>query len=187
MRMRWPSLLRAGEISATELLDAHLAVIERQGRALNAWQSVDAAGAREAAALRQTRGWPLLAAREAPRWRRCRRSSASRSRSRTWWSRGDSRRPPAAASSMATAGSTTPTSRSGWRRPGRSSRARPTWTSSPWAPRPSTAPGVRWRTPGTYRACPAAPRVARPPRSPHTMCPSPSAPTPGARSASLPP
>ena len=39
-------LLRAGEASATELLDAHLAVIERQDHALHAWQSLDGPGAR---------------------------------------------------------------------------------------------------------------------------------------------
>ena len=38
------ALLRTGEISAAELLDAHLATIERQDHALNAWQSIDAAG-----------------------------------------------------------------------------------------------------------------------------------------------
>ena len=48
-------LLRAGEISATELLEAHLSVIERQGHALNAWQSLDAPGARAAAAAADTR------------------------------------------------------------------------------------------------------------------------------------
>src|SRR5262245_40407829 len=42
-------LLRSGTISAIELLDAHQARIERQGRALNAWQSLDPQGARLAA------------------------------------------------------------------------------------------------------------------------------------------
>ncbi len=55
MRMRWPSCFGPARSSATELLDAHLAVIERQGRALNAWQSVDAAGAREAASAADAR------------------------------------------------------------------------------------------------------------------------------------
>ena len=44
------ALLRAGDTTSTELLDAHLAVIERQDHALNAWQSTDAPGARAAAA-----------------------------------------------------------------------------------------------------------------------------------------
>jgi aspartyl-tRNA(Asn)/glutamyl-tRNA(Gln) amidotransferase subunit A len=38
--------LRAGEISAVELLEAHLAEIERTDRALHAWVSVDPEGAR---------------------------------------------------------------------------------------------------------------------------------------------
>ncbi len=43
------ALLRAGSVSAIELLEAHQALIERQGRALNAWRSLDPAGARSAA------------------------------------------------------------------------------------------------------------------------------------------
>jgi aspartyl-tRNA(Asn)/glutamyl-tRNA(Gln) amidotransferase subunit A len=39
------SLLRSGEVSAVELLGAHQARIDRAGRALNAWQSLDPAGA----------------------------------------------------------------------------------------------------------------------------------------------
>ena len=42
-------LLRAGETSSVELLEAHIAVIERQDHALNAWQSTDFPGARAAA------------------------------------------------------------------------------------------------------------------------------------------
>ena len=42
--------LRAGRFSAGELLAAHLALIEGQDRALNAWVSLDAPGARAAAA-----------------------------------------------------------------------------------------------------------------------------------------
>jgi aspartyl-tRNA(Asn)/glutamyl-tRNA(Gln) amidotransferase subunit A len=41
--------LRAGDHSARELLDAHLAVIDRQDRALHAWVSLDVERAREAA------------------------------------------------------------------------------------------------------------------------------------------
>ena len=48
-------LLRAGEVSATELLEAHLAVIERQDHALHAWQSLDSPGARATAATADDR------------------------------------------------------------------------------------------------------------------------------------
>ncbi len=48
-------MLRSGELSATELLEAHLAVIERQDHALHAWQSLDAAGARASAAAADAR------------------------------------------------------------------------------------------------------------------------------------
>ncbi len=48
-------LLRSGAVGATELLEAHLAVIERQDHALNAWQSVDAPGARASAAAADDR------------------------------------------------------------------------------------------------------------------------------------
>ncbi|MFN8621825.1 MAG: Asp-tRNA(Asn)/Glu-tRNA(Gln) amidotransferase subunit GatA [Chloroflexota bacterium] len=53
-------LLRAGEVSAVELLDATLARIERQDRALNAWVSLDPEGARDAAQAADAR---LAAAR----------------------------------------------------------------------------------------------------------------------------
>ncbi len=43
------ALLRTGDVSAVELLEAHQALIERQGRALNAWRSLDPEGARAAA------------------------------------------------------------------------------------------------------------------------------------------
>jgi len=43
------ALLRAGEVSSVELLEAHQATIARQARALNAWQSLDPEGARGAA------------------------------------------------------------------------------------------------------------------------------------------
>jgi len=48
------ALLRAGDTTSSELLEAHLAVIERQDHALNAWQSTDVAGARAAAATADT-------------------------------------------------------------------------------------------------------------------------------------
>ncbi len=43
------ALLRAGSVSSVELLEAHQAQVERQGRVLNAWQSRDPVGARAAA------------------------------------------------------------------------------------------------------------------------------------------
>ncbi len=42
--------LRAGDISSRQLVDAHLALAERENAALNAWLMIDAAGARAAAA-----------------------------------------------------------------------------------------------------------------------------------------
>ena len=62
--------------------------------------------------------------------------------------------------------------------------ARRTWTSSRWARRPRTAPSSPPATRGTASASPAAPRGARPPRWRRAWRPSPSAPTPAARSAS---
>ena len=66
------------------------------------------------------------------------------------------------------------------------SSARPTWTSSRWAPRTRTPPTGRCSTPGTASASPAAPRAARRRRSPAASRPGRSAPTPAARSASPP-
>ncbi len=51
-------------------------------------------------------------------------------------------------------------------RPAPCSSARPTWTSSRWARRPSTRPSSSRATPGISRACPAARRAARRPRWP---------------------
>ena len=64
--------------------------------------------------------------------------------------------------------------------------ARPTWTSSPWAPPTRPASTARCAIPGTRRWCPAAPRAARRRRSPRAWCRAPPAPTPVARSASPP-
>ena len=47
------------------------------------------------------------------------------------------------------------------RRPACRSSARPTWTSSRWAPRPSTPPTARPTTRGTSPASPAAPGAGR--------------------------
>jgi aspartyl-tRNA(Asn)/glutamyl-tRNA(Gln) amidotransferase subunit A len=54
--------LRAGEVTAVELLEAHQATIDRQARALNAWQSLDADGARVSAEAADRR---IAAARQA--------------------------------------------------------------------------------------------------------------------------
>ena len=64
------------------------------------------------------------------------------------------------------------------------SSARPTWTSSRWAPPPSTRPTAPRTTRGTSTASPAAPAAARPPPWPPSRRRWPSAPTPAARSAS---
>ena len=69
-------------------------------------------------------------------------------------------------------------------RPARRCSARPTWTSSRWAPRtrtPATAPSA---TRGTASACRAARAAARPPPSRRASRPGRSAPTRAARSAS---
>ncbi len=67
------------------------------------------------------------------------------------------------------------------------SSARPTWTSSRWAPRPSTPATAPPTTRGTSTASPAAPAAARPRPSPPSRRRSRSARTPAARSASPPP
>ena len=64
--------------------------------------------------------------------------------------------------------------------------ARPTWTSSRWAPRTRTPPTATCSTRGTRAASPAAPRAARRRRSRGGSRPARSAPTPAARSASPP-
>ena len=61
---------------------------------------------------------------------------------------------------------TTPRSWPSCAPPGSSRSARPTWTSSRWARRPSTPPTAPRTTRGISSASPAAPAVARPPRSP---------------------
>ncbi len=64
--------------------------------------------------------------------------------------------------------------------------ARPTRTSSRWAPRTRTPPSGRCATRGTASACRAAPRAAAPRRSRPGSRRGRSAPTPAARSASRP-
>jgi Asp-tRNA(Asn)/Glu-tRNA(Gln) amidotransferase A subunit family amidase len=53
-------LLRSGELNAVELLGAHQARIERAGRALNAWQSLDAEAALRSA---EAADWRIAEAR----------------------------------------------------------------------------------------------------------------------------
>jgi aspartyl-tRNA(Asn)/glutamyl-tRNA(Gln) amidotransferase subunit A len=64
------------------------------------------------------------------------------------------------------------------------SSARPTWTSSPWAPRPRTAGSRRPGTPGTSSAYRAAPAAGARRQSPPAWCRSPWEATRAARSAS---
>ena len=66
---------------------------------------------------------------------------------------------------------TTRPSSSGSRPPAWCCSARPTWTSSRWARRTRRASTARCAIPGTRRACRAAPRAARPPRSPRGIAP----------------
>ena len=75
-----------------------------------------------------------------------------------------SRRPAARASWAITSRRTRRPPSSGSKPPGRSSSARPTWTSSPWARRPRTRPSGPCATPGTWSVCRVAARAAR--RSP---------------------
>ena len=70
-------------------------------------------------------------------------------------------RPPYTATAVAQAG----------RRPARRCSARPTWTSSRWAPRTRTPATGRSATPGTSSASRAAPRAARRRRSPGGLAP----------------
>src|SRR5204862_417361 len=64
--------------------------------------------------------------------------------------------------------------------------ARPTWTSSRWAPPARRASTARCAIPGTRSSCPGAPRAAPPPRSPRASSRVRPRPTPAARPASLP-
>ena len=102
----------------------------------------------------------------APRAMSSARSPVCLSPSRTCSSRPTCPRPAARASSRATCRpSTRPSSRA--RAPRDSCRsARPTWTSSRWARRPSTPPTARRTTRGTSTAFPAAPAAVRPRPSP---------------------
>ena len=125
--------LRRGDFSARELTDAHLAAIKKTDRPLHAWVYVDADGARAQADAAD----------------KALRSGAANSPldgipvalKDLVLTKGD----PATAGSRILEGSsarTTPTSRSASRPPARCCRARRTWTSSPWARRPSTRPGA---------------------------------------------
>ena len=98
--------------------------------------------------------------------------------------RGARRSPAARASSPATS---PPTPRPPWSacsRPAPCRRARPTWTSSPWARRARTRRSSAPATRGTSPRCRAAPAAARPRRWRRGACRSRSARTPAARSAS---
>ena len=79
---------------------------------------------------------------------------------------------------------TTRPSPAGCAKRGSSSSARPTWTSSPWAPPPSTRRTARPTTPGTSTGSPEAREVAALPHSRPSRPRWRSAPTPVGRSAS---
>ena len=102
-----------------------------------------------------------------PRWRgasRLGRWRACRWRSRTTFAPGEFPRPARRGCSRVGAPHTTPPWCNGFAPPGRSSWARPTSTSSPWARPPRTPPSVPPATPMTPAGCPAAPAAARPRR-----------------------
>ncbi len=80
-------------------------------------------------------------------------------------------RPAARGSSRAGARPTTRRSPDGCARPGSSSWARPTWTSSRWAPPPSTPPTDRPTTRGTSSGSPGAPAAGAPRRWPPSRRP----------------
>ena len=120
-----------------------------------------------------------------PRRRRAARAArACPSRSRTSPPPRVSPPPRARGSSRAGCRRTTPPWSPSCAQPACRSSARPTWTSSPWAARPSTRPTAPPTTRGTSSASRVAPAVARRPPSPATPRRSPSAPTPAARSGS---
>ncbi len=110
--------LRAGEFSARELAQAHLAAAHRDNRGLNAWLSIDDERALAEADSADAR-WPPPAATDRRPWRPCRRSTACRSPSRTSSRWPAASAPPARGSSRATGPRTTPTSPSGSDRPAR--------------------------------------------------------------------
>ena len=169
--------MAAGEVSAAEVTEAHLARIAAVDDRVHAFLHVAADSA--LARPREIDDRRRRASRSA-RW------PASRWRSRTC-SPPSACRPPAAPASW-TAGTrrTTPPSPGGCGRPARSSSARPTWTSSPWAPPPRTRRSGPAATRGTWAGSRAARPAARPPRWPRTRRRWASAPTPAARSASPP-
>ena len=156
---RWPRRLRAGDVSSRELAAAHLDAAEAGNRALNAWLVIDRERALAAADAADARLAAARRGRSGRAWPRSTRCAASRSalKDLVTQSRAASARP-ARGSSRATSPRSTPTSPSACARPAPSSSARPTWTSSRWARRPSTPRTARRRTRGTSTASPAAAR-----------------------------
>ena len=125
-----PTTLTSGATTSVELTQAHLDRIAEVDDAVHAFLHVDAEGALAQAAESDAR----RAAGDCPR----RRWTACRSRSRTCWPPRGCPRPAGPGSSRAGCRRTTPRWSPGCARPGCRSSARPTWTSSRWAPRPST-------------------------------------------------
>src|SRR5581483_9586265 len=120
---------------------------------------------------------PGPGARPSARWPGC------RWRSRTCSAPSTSRRPAGRGSSTAGGRPTAPRWCPACGRRGRSSSARPTSTSSPWAHRPRTRGSSPPPTPGTSAGFPAGRRGAARRRWPPASHRWPSAPTPAARSA----
>ena len=184
-RRRLPRALAAGRRLMAELLEltvaeaaAKIARRRARPRRVRARPGARRAGGDELNAY-------LWRAEDAER-RRGPAGRRSRSRSRTSSAPRACRRPPARGSSRATVPPYTATAVRACARPAPACSARPTWTSSRWAPRTRTPPTGRCSTPGTAAACPAAPRAARRRSSPAASRPARSAPTPAARSASRP-
>ena len=175
-RPSWPTRWPPARPPRVELTQAHLDRIAAVDGAVHAFLHVDAEGA--------------LAQAAASDERRAAGTPARRARRRADRGQGRAGHPgPAHDLRLADPRGLGPAvrrhrGRPAARRPACRSSARPTWTSSRWAPRPSTRRTAPPTTRGTSTGSPAAPAAARRPRSPPSRRRSRSAPTPAARSAS---
>ena len=173
--------LRRGDFSARELTDAHLDR-DRANR-----RSAARLGLRRSRRAPVRRPTPPTSASPRAEGGSSTPAAAARHPRRAQGPGADRGRPGhrrQSRSSRATSARTTRTSPSDCAPPARCCPARPTWTSSRWARRPSTRRGDRRPTRGTSTACRAVAAAAR--RRPWrpTTCRCRSAPTPAARSAS---
>ena len=146
--------IAARQVGSREATRAYLAAIERARQAVRAYNEVlaDRAMTRAAAvdadiAAGKARGPAGGACRWASRTTSAPTTGGRPARRRCWRTSAPRTRPPPSPS---------------LRRPAPSCWARPTWTSSPWAPPPRTAAFARRATRGTCRACRAAPPAGRP-------------------------